>query len=320
MPTPVILADGNTTRHGTGCWCGTVPNVNSDPSGWGYCPCSVTTKQGQWSAWGEWSICAACQESSRRQRMCTNQGEQVSDQSNILCSGPSFERRLCSCGADEDSFQKRSIIKENRNLRITDIRTTESGMYYCSRDDGSSGTPDNEHIVSRAEIVVIPMTASHYVANFTLDKRTSNSLFSSPLELKWDVFDELSCTDCGPFAGDARQYANCHYMKDEKKTTCIELGIKNQVKVRQCHTACRPRPNQREKDVFVFEPSNGMPDIPSHKNVRKKWRVYSAGVEVSQVYSTQVQNLFRLPCLVSKTRTGPCPICPLPGTSPTRTT
>ena len=83
-----------------------------------------------------------------------------------------------------------------------------------------------------------------------------------------------------PYPGDARQYANCHYVRDETKHSCSLLGVKNQVKVRQCHTACRPRPNQRGKDKFIFHPEDGMPDIPSHKNVRKKWKVYAAGEKV----------------------------------------
>jgi len=50
-PTPVVLESGNLTRYGTGCWCGLVPNVNNDPTAWGYCPCSVTVTTGEWSSW-----------------------------------------------------------------------------------------------------------------------------------------------------------------------------------------------------------------------------------------------------------------------------
>lgn len=128
-----------------------------------------------------------------------NVGEQVSDSSKILCSGSGFERKLCQCPGKIGSFQKRSIIKENRNLRIIDIRESESGFYYCSRDDGTTSTPNNEHIVSRAEIVVVPMTATHFVSNFTLQKTaTEGSLaivgLGSEVQLVWDVFDELPCT------------------------------------------------------------------------------------------------------------------------------
>lgn len=128
-----------------------------------------------------------------------NVGEQVSDSSKILCSGSGFERKLCQCPGKIGSFQKRSIIKENRNLRIIDIRESESGFYYCSRDDGTTSTPNNEHIVSRAEIVVVPMTATRFVSNFTLQKTaTEGSLaivgLGSEVQLVWDVFDELPCT------------------------------------------------------------------------------------------------------------------------------
>ena len=75
-------------------------------------------------------------------------------------------------------------------------------MYYCARDDGSTSSPDDEHIVSRAEVVVIPLTASHYVANFTLDKNAQAGTLATvglgeEVALEWDVFDELPCTDCG---------------------------------------------------------------------------------------------------------------------------
>ena len=117
-------------------------------------------------------------------------------------TGNHFERRLCQCEGPAGSFQTRSLIKQNRNLRITDIRQSESGMYYCARDDGSTSSPDDEHIVSRAEVVVIPLTASHYVANFTLDKSVQAGTLATvglgeEVALEWDVFDELPCTDCG---------------------------------------------------------------------------------------------------------------------------
>ena len=50
-PTPVVHADGNSTRFGSGCWCGLIPNVNTDLNAWAFCPCSVTVRKGIWSPW-----------------------------------------------------------------------------------------------------------------------------------------------------------------------------------------------------------------------------------------------------------------------------
>ena len=50
-PTPVVHSDGNSTRFGSGCWCGLIPNVNTDLNAWAFCPCSVTVRKGLWSQW-----------------------------------------------------------------------------------------------------------------------------------------------------------------------------------------------------------------------------------------------------------------------------
>ena len=129
--------------------------------------------------------------------------------------------------------------------------------------------------------------------------------------MKWEIGDELACTDCGEYPGDLRQLATCSYKKQgynsinnfrkykflfRKWKNCdTSIPVKNKVKVRKCHIPCRPQSNQVRAGIFSYSISGGIPELPSIKQIKRKLEVAEPGETVIMNCNDGGRSLVNLP-------------------------